>query len=114
MSEQIASSDHETADRTPAAIASPANAPVTKDGAERQKLIRKLVALLIVFGAVVLTLYVWSVLERHPRTDDAAARAKVVVFVLSAGGQIVKLAVQDNQVVEQGDLPFEIDPADYE
>ena len=114
MSEQIASSDHETTDRTPAAIASPANAPVTKDGAERQKLIRKLVALLIVFGAVVLTLYVWSVLERHPRTDDAAARANVVGIVPRARGQIVKLAVQDNQLVKQGDLLFEIDPADYE
>jgi multidrug efflux system membrane fusion protein len=114
MSEQIASSDHETADRTPAAIASPANAPLTKDGAERQKLIRKLVALLIVFGAVVLTLYVWSVLERHPRTDDAAARANVVGIVPRARGQIVKLAVQDNQLVKQGDLLFEIDPADYE
>ena len=114
MSEQIASSDHETADRTPAAIASPANAPVTKDGAERQKLIRKLVALLIVFGAVVLTLSVWSVLERHPRTDDAAARANVVGIVPRARGQIVKLAVQDNQLVKQGDLLFEIDPADYE
>jgi membrane fusion protein, multidrug efflux system len=114
MSEQIASSDHETADRTPAAIASPANAPVTKDGAEHQKLIRKLVALLIVFGAVVLTLYVWSVLERHPRTDDAAARANVVGIVPRARGQIVKLAVQDNQLVKQGDLLFEIDPADYE
>src|SRR2546423_8587622 len=114
MSEQIASSDHETADRTPAAITSPANAPVTKDGAERQKLIRKLVALLIVFGAVVLTLYVWSVLERHPRTDDAAARANVVGIVPRARGQIVKLAVQDNQLVKQGDLLFEIDPADYE
>ncbi len=114
MSEQIASSDHETADRTPAAIASPANAPVTKDGAERQKLIRKFVALLIVFGAVVLTLYVWSVLERHPRTDDAAARANVVGIVPRARGQIVKLAVQDNQLVKQGDLLFEIDPADYE
>ena len=114
MSEQIASSDHETADRTPAAIASPANALVTKDGAERQKLIRKFVALLIVFGAVVLTLYVWSVLERHPRTDDAAARANVVGIVPRARGQIVKLAVQDNQLVKQGDLLFEIDPADYE
>ena len=114
MSEQIASSDHETANRTPAAIASPANTPVTKDEAESQKLIRKLVALLIVFGAVVLTLYVWSVLERHPRTDDAAARANVVGIVPRARGQIVKLAVQDNQLVKQGDLLFEIDPADYE
>jgi len=54
------------------------------------------------------------VLERHPRTDDAAARANVVGIVPRARGQIVKLAVQDNQLVKQGDLLFEIDPADYE
>jgi multidrug efflux system membrane fusion protein len=84
--------------------------PAAKDAAERQKLIRKLVALLIVFGAVVLTLYVWSVLERHPRTDDAAARANVVGIVPRVRGPIVKLAVQDNQLVKEGDLLFEIDP----
>ena len=76
MSDRIASPDQETANRTPAASSTQAATPVTKDGAGRQKLIRNLVALLIVFGAVVLTLYVWSVLERHPRTDDAAARAR--------------------------------------
>src|SRR4026209_1145580 len=114
MSEPIPLSNHETANRTRAATATQGPNPAAKDAAERQKLIRKLVALLIVFGAVVLTLYVWSVLERHPRTDDAAARANVVGIVPRARGQIVKLAVQDNQLVKQGDLLFEIDPADYE
>src|SRR6476646_3521833 len=113
MSEPIALSNHETANRTRAATATQGPNPAAKDAAERQKLIRKLVALLIVFGAVVLTLYVWSVLERHPRTDDAAARANVVGIVTRARGQIVKLAVQDNQLVKQGDLLFEIDPEDY-
>ena len=114
MSEPIALSDHETANRARAATATQGPTQAAKDAAERQKLIRKLVALLIVFGAVVLTLYVWSVLERHPRTDDAAARANVVGIVPRVRGQIVKLAVQDNQLVKQGDLLFEIDPADYE
>jgi multidrug efflux system membrane fusion protein len=85
-----------------------------KDSAEGRKLIRNLVALLIVFGAVFLTFYVWSVLERHPRTDDAAARANVVGIVPRVRGPIVNLAVQDNQLVKQGDLLFEIDPADYQ
>src|SRR4029450_7031148 len=110
----IASPDHETANRTPAASSTQAATPVTTDGAGRQKLIRNLVALLIVFGAVFLTLYVWSVLERHPRTADAAARANVVGIVPRVRGPIVKLAIQDNQLVKQGDLLFEIDPADYE
>src|ERR1700720_4794597 len=114
MSEPIALSDHETANRTRAATATQGPNPAAKDAAERQNLIRKLVALLIVFGAVVLTLYVWSVLERHPRTDDAAARANVVGIVPRVRGPIIKLAVQDNQLVKQGDLLFEIDPEDYE
>jgi len=113
MSDRTLTLNHESANKTAAAAATPVATP-TQDAAERQKLDRKLVALLIVFSAVVLTLYVWSVLERHPRTDDAAARANVVGIVPRARGQIVKLAVQDNQLVKQGDLLFEIDPADYQ
>src|SRR5438874_9477097 len=113
MSDRTTTLNHESANRTATASAEPAATPAIDDK-EHQKLVRKLVALLIVFGAVVLTLFVWSVLERHPRTDDAAARANVVGIVPRARGQIVKLAVQDNQLVKQGDLLFEIDPADYE
>jgi multidrug efflux system membrane fusion protein len=83
-------------------------------GAEQRKFVRKLVSIAIVAGAALITLYVWSIVERHPRTDDAAARANVVGVVPRVRGQIVKLAVQDNQLVKQGDLLFEIDPDDYE
>ena len=84
------------------------------DRAEQRKFIRKVVSVAIVASAVLITLYVWGTIERHPRTDDAAARANVVGIVPRARGQILKLAVQDNQLVKQGDLLFEIDPADYE
>ena len=121
MSDPTTTLNDKTANRTAAAPATQAAAPATPavtptatDGAEGRKLIRNLVALLIVFGAVFLTFYVWSVLERHPRTDDAAARANVVGMVPRVRGPIVNLAVQDNQLVKQGDLLFEIDPADYE
>jgi multidrug efflux system membrane fusion protein len=83
-------------------------------GAEQRKFVRKLVSIAIVAGAVLITLYVWSIVERHPRTDDAAARANVVGVVPRVRGQIVRLAVQDNQLVKKGDLLFEIDPDDYE
>jgi membrane fusion protein, multidrug efflux system len=121
MSEPTTTLNQETANRTAvgaatqaAAPATPAVTPTATDGAENRKLTRNLVALLIVCGAVFLTLYVWSILARHPRTDDAAARANVVGIVPRVRGPIVKLAVQDNQLVKQGDLLFEIDPADYE
>src|SRR4029450_13567571 len=121
MSEPTSTFNQETANRTaagpatkPAAPATPAVTPRAKDSGEGRKRIRNVVAWLIVLGVVFLTLYVWSVLERHPRTDDAAARANVVGIVPRVRGPIVKLAVQDNKLVEQGDLLFEIDPADYE
>jgi membrane fusion protein, multidrug efflux system len=119
MSEPTTTLNHEAANRTAtgpgtqaAAPAKPAVTP-TADSAEGRKLIRNLVVLLVLFGAVFLTLYVWSVLERHPRTDDAAARANVVGIAPRVSGQTIKLNVQDNQAVKKGDVLFEIDPEDY-
>src|SRR4029450_9731110 len=99
MSEPTTTFNQETANRTaagpatqPAAPATPAVTPTSKDSAEGRQLIRNVLALLIVLGAVVLTLYVWSVLERHPRTDDAAARANVVGIVPRVRGPILDVA----------------------
>src|ERR1700720_1692075 len=83
------------------------------EAVERGKFIRKITSLIIVAGAVLITLYVWGIIERHPRTDDAAARANVVGIAPRVAGQILKLNVQDNQAVKQGDVLFEIDPEDY-
>jgi len=77
------------------------------------KFIRRIVCLIIVASAVVITLYVWGIVERHPRTDDATARANVVGIAPRVSGQILKLNVQDNQAVKEGDVLFEIDPEDY-
>jgi multidrug efflux system membrane fusion protein len=78
-----------------------------------RKFIRKIVAIIVVVGAVLVTLYVWGIVERHPRTDDAAARANVVGIAPRVSGQTIKLNVQDNQAVKKGDVLFEIDPEDY-
>src|SRR5499427_9533904 len=113
MREPTTTVDHERANRTPAIPATQPTLAATKGSDAGRKLVRNLIALLIVFGAVFLTLYVWSVLERHPRTDDATARANVVGIAPRVSGQILKLNVQDNQAVKQGDVLFEIDPEDY-
>lgn len=91
----------------------PAPAPARQKEADGRKVVGRILAVVIVFGAMVLTLYVWSILERHPRTDDATARANVVAIVPRVRGQIVRLLVEDNQAVNEGDLLFEIDPDDY-
>src|SRR5215831_5465698 len=119
MSEPTTTLNHETANRTAggpgtqAAAAKPAVTPTARGSAEGQKLIRNLIALLVFSGAVFLTLHVWSILERHPRTDDATARANVVGIAPRVSGQTIKLNVQDNQAVKKGDVLFEIDPEDY-
>ena len=50
---------------------------------------------------MIITLYVWGIIERHPRTDDATARANVVGIAPRVSGQILKLNVQDNQAVKE-------------
>src|SRR5262245_11975203 len=85
-------------------------ATLTKTDIERRKFTRKIVSLIVVIGAVVITLYVWGIIERHPRTDDATARANVVGIAPRVSGQTIKLNVHDNQAVKKGDVLFEIDP----
>ena len=85
----------------------------TGEAAERGKFIRKVTSVIIVASAVLITLYVWGIIERHPRTDDATARANVVGIAPRVSGQTIKLNVRDNQAVQKGDVLFEIDPEDY-
>ncbi len=68
----------------------------------------------IVLGAVVTSVWVWLLLARHPRTDDAAVRANIVGIAPHVNGPIVELDVVDNQPVRAGDQLFVIDPRPYE
>jgi len=95
---------------------SPKAAPATppSKSSEWRKVAAQIIGIVVVLGAVVLTFWVWNLTERHPRTDDATARANVVGIAPRVRGQIVKLNVQDNQAVAAGDVLFEIDPDDYD
>jgi multidrug efflux system membrane fusion protein len=94
-------------DAAPPAAARPATR------AEWRKPAALIVSVLAIVGAIGLTLTVWGIIERHPRTDDAIVRANVVGIVPRVRGQIVKLNVRDNQAVAAGEVLFEIDPDDY-
>jgi multidrug efflux system membrane fusion protein len=74
----------------------------------------RLISIAAMIGVVLLVLWVWSVIERHPRTDDAIAAANVIGVAPRVRGQIIRMNVQDNQEVQEGDVLFEIDPADYQ
>jgi multidrug efflux system membrane fusion protein len=101
---------HQAPDSDPVKSANPVT---PRDDTELRKFVRKIVSLIVVVSAVVITLYVWGIVERHPRTDDATARANVVGIAPRVSGQTLKLNVQDNQAVKEGDVLFEIDPEDY-
>lgn len=79
-----------------------------------RKITGRIISIVLVLAACTLVLFVWNIIEHHPRTDDAIAEANVIGVAPRVSGQIIKLNVQDNQQVNKGDLLFEIDPADYQ
>jgi multidrug efflux system membrane fusion protein len=85
-----------------------------KNDNEWRKIAGRIISILLILAACALTLFVWDIIEHHPRTDDAIAAANVVGVAPRVSGPIIKLNVQDNQEVKEGDVLFEIDPADYQ
>jgi multidrug resistance efflux pump len=59
----------------------PAEAPETKpprDTEEWRKIAGRILSIVLIVAMVALALWVWSIVERHPRTDDAIAQANVI------------------------------------
>jgi len=90
---------------------------VTHDGlggSSAQRIAGRLLGGLIVAGAavaVIVTLLQW---ETRPQTDDATVRANFVGVAPQVSGHIVELRVRDNQLVQEGELLFVVDPRPYE
>ncbi|MCX5795494.1 MAG: HlyD family secretion protein [Elusimicrobia bacterium] len=63
-------------------------------------------------GAFGLRYYLWSL--NHEDTDDAFIDTHVVMISPKIEGQALKVYVDDNQRVKQGDPLVDIDPADYQ
>jgi len=74
----------------------------------QQTIVAATAAIVLVLGALALGRG-----ARRPATDDAYVEANVVGIVAQAAGPIVNLAVVDNQLVDAGDLLFEIDPRPF-
>src|SRR5260370_8964689 len=92
-------------------LASPKTAPAMPPSRSKEwrKVAAQIIGILVVLGAVALTFWVCSITERHPRTDDATARANVVGIAPPVRRHISTLNLQDNQAVAAGDVLFEID-----
>jgi multidrug efflux system membrane fusion protein len=74
----------------------------------------RLISIGIVVSAVALGLTVLITSNDHPRTDDAEIFANFIGIAPQVEGPIIRLSVQDNQFVKQGELLFEIDAQPYQ
>jgi len=79
-----------------------------------RRVVGRVLGAAIVLAAAVMvavTLLQW---ETRPQTDDATVRANFVGIAPQVSGHIVQLHVRDNQLVQEGDPLFVIDPRPYE
>jgi multidrug resistance efflux pump len=67
----------------------------------------------VLIAILVVVLKYWDYVV-NPWTRDGQIRADVIQITPRVSGPIVRLAVQDNQLVKTGDLLFEIDPRTFE
>lgn len=58
--------------------------------------------------------YIWYDGRNIESTDDAFVESDVVQIAPRVGGTVLRVAVVENQMVNTGDLLFEIDPRDYQ
>jgi membrane fusion protein (multidrug efflux system) len=68
------------------------------------------VVLLLVAGVVV---WYWATSGRES-TDDAQVDARVTQIAARVSGTVAKVAIADNQFVEEGTVLIELDPRDYQ
>jgi membrane fusion protein (multidrug efflux system) len=89
--------------------------PVKKySPAERRKRRRNLVILIAAVVVVVAGLLLWRYLGSYESTDDAQADVHLYPVSARVSGYVIRVNVNDNQWVKQGDVLVEIDPTDYQ
>jgi multidrug resistance efflux pump len=75
-----------------------------------QPFLRVLVTLAAVAIAAVLVVALWRSYMLAPWTRDGRVQAQVVNVAPEVAGTVVQVPVRDNQLVQRGDVLFEIDP----
>jgi multidrug efflux system membrane fusion protein len=79
-----------------------------------RKLVGRWLGVGIVASAAALGLTVLYKTTHHPRTDDATVLANYIGIAPQVEGPLVRLPIQDNQLVRKGELLFEIDDRAYQ
>ena len=76
----------------------------------RRNLIILAVAIFLVIGGLIL----WRYLSSYESTDDAQVDVHLYPVSARVSGYVIRVNVNDNQWVNQGDVLVEIDPTDYQ
>jgi multidrug resistance efflux pump len=80
----------------------------------KAKLIKSFVTVALLGLAIWAAVSLYHRYLQNPWTRDGQVRANIVGIAPRVSGPIIRVAVRDNQSVHQGDLLFEIDPADFQ
>ncbi|PWD85657.1 HlyD family secretion protein [Ignatzschineria cameli] len=75
---------------------------------------RYLITVIAALILIVVAFQLWNFYVLGGWTRDGKIRADVIQVSAQVSGKIVNLPIIDNQLVDKGDLLFEIDPIDYE
>ena len=68
----------------------------------------------IVLAALGMIAYKYLDYMKYPWTRDGLVRAQVVQIAPRVSGPLVRVPIQNNQLVKKGDLLFEIDPSTFQ
>jgi membrane fusion protein (multidrug efflux system) len=82
--------------------------------AERRKRRRNLIIIVTAVVLIVAGLLLWRYFSSYESTDDAQADVHLYPVSARISGYVVRVNVNDNQWVKQGDVLVEIDPTDYQ
>ena len=82
--------------------------------AARRKRRRNLIIIVTAVVVIVAGLLLWRYLSSYESTDDAQADVHLYPVSARISGYVIRVNINDNQWVNQGDVLVEIDPADYQ
>ncbi len=68
----------------------------------------------VVLAALGMIAYKYQDYVKYPWTRDGLMRAQVVQIAPRVSGPLVRVPIQNNQLVKKGDLLFEIDPTTFQ
>jgi multidrug resistance efflux pump len=74
---------------------------------------RKLVTVAVIIIGLILIWFAYRTYVNYPWTRDGQVRADIIDVGTDVAGKVVAVYVHDEQLVQSGDLLFEVDPASY-